>query len=72
MNLSRRWGSNADTDINLHAGFTTPEALRELPKKVEATGIAKIIQTARELVQRVQQDPFYAVLAYKGSKPKKS
>ena len=53
------------------AGFTQPEALREMPRKVEEQGFAGVVMKARSLFQQVQQDPFYAVVSYKNSKPLK-
>lgn len=53
-------------------GFTQPEALREIPKKVLERGLAGLVTKARNLFQQVQQDPFYAVVAYKDSKPSKA
>lgn len=54
----------------LHStGFTTPEALREMPEKVEPKGLAGFFGKVQGLVQSVQRDPFYAVVAYKNGKP---
>ena len=53
------------------AGFTQPEAFKEMPRKVEEQGFAGLVAKARSLVQQVQQDPFYAVVSYKDSKPPK-
>jgi len=53
-------------------GFTAPEAFREMPKKVEEKGVAGLITKARSLFQQVQQDPFYAVVTFKDSKPSKT
>ena len=54
------------------SGFTLPEALRELPKEVEPSGIAGFLTKAKNLIQKAQRDPFYAVISYKDSKPEKS
>ncbi len=52
-------------------GFTEPEAFREMPKKVEEQGLGALVSKARNLFQKVQQDPFYAVVSYKDTKPAK-
>ena len=61
------------------AGFTAPEVLLEVPIPEGTGGSFKdtilgllpkqVAKSLTVLASRVGQDPFYAVLAYKGSKP---
>ncbi len=51
------------------AGFTEPDAYRELPQQVSQEGFGGLLEKAKSLFQQVQRDPFYAVVSYKDFKP---
>ena len=53
------------------AGFTEPDAYKQLPDPVEQTGIAGLLNQVRGVFQQLQRDPFYAVVAYKDFKPQR-
>lgn len=53
----------------LPAGFTAPDAYKEMPAKMQQTGFTAVLSRAKSLFQQVQQDPFYAVVSFKDFKP---
>jgi hypothetical protein len=52
------------------AGFTEPEALMDvdLSDAPPPSGLQSLLQKAQGLFQRMQGDPFYAVISYRNFK----
>ena len=59
------------SEIVCCAGFTEPQALNDvdLSEEPQPQGFAAVLRSAQRLFQRVQGDPFYAVISYRNYKP---